>query len=72
MEQDDPQLYTTKIKYIEENSVEGMELTFSEDVYVNGKLVDVRRMHSASVYCTELLFILVYCRWLISSATGAT
>jgi hypothetical protein len=38
-ETDDPELYKTKIKYIEENDIEGMELTFSEEEYsvgVNG------------------------------------
>ncbi|XP_053395047.1 apoptosis-resistant E3 ubiquitin protein ligase 1-like [Mercenaria mercenaria] len=32
-ETDDPELYKTKIKYIEENDIEGMELTFSEEEY---------------------------------------
>ncbi len=31
----------SKIKYIEENTVEGMELMFSEDVYEGGALVKV-------------------------------
>ncbi|XP_052269096.1 apoptosis-resistant E3 ubiquitin protein ligase 1-like isoform X1 [Dreissena polymorpha] len=35
-ETDDPELYKTKIKYIEENDIEGMELTFSEEEYVVG------------------------------------
>ncbi|KAL3873875.1 hypothetical protein ACJMK2_036958 [Sinanodonta woodiana] len=32
-ETDDPDLYKSKIKYIEENDIDGMELTFSEEVY---------------------------------------
>lgn len=35
-ETDDPELYKTKIKYIEENDIEGMELTFSEEEYCSG------------------------------------
>lgn len=35
-ETDDPELYKTKIKYIEENDIDGMELTFSEEEYVPG------------------------------------
>ena len=37
-EQDDPELYVSKVKYIEENSVEDMGMTFSEEEYVEGKL----------------------------------
>lgn len=41
-EQDDPQLFLSKIKYIEENDVSDMELTFSEDEYDSeGHLVRV-------------------------------
>ena len=40
-EQDDPELYTSMVCYLEENSVEGLDLTFSEDVYECGKLVKV-------------------------------
>lgn len=36
-ETDDPELYKTKIKYIEENDIEGMELTFSEEEYIAGQ-----------------------------------
>ena len=32
-ETDDPELYTSKIKYIEENDINDMELTFSEEEY---------------------------------------
>ncbi|WAR20444.1 AREL1-like protein [Mya arenaria] len=35
-ETDDPELYKTKIKYIEENDIEGMELTFAEEEYLPG------------------------------------
>ncbi|XP_071161964.1 apoptosis-resistant E3 ubiquitin protein ligase 1-like isoform X1 [Mytilus edulis] len=38
-ETDDPDLYKTKIKFIEDNSIEDMDLTFSEDEYVDGHLV---------------------------------
>lgn len=39
-EQDDPELFVSKIKYILENDVTDMELTFSEEEYdSNGKLV---------------------------------
>lgn len=42
-EQDDPQLYLSKIKYIEENDVADMELTFSEEEYdEKGRQVGVR------------------------------
>ena len=41
-EQDDPQLYLSKIKYIEDNDVSDMELTFSEDEYDGkGQLIRV-------------------------------
>ena len=41
-EHDDPPLFLTKIKYIEENDVSDMELTFSEDEYdEQGKLLRV-------------------------------
>ncbi|GAB6024585.1 hypothetical protein CHUAL_009733 [Chamberlinius hualienensis] len=40
-EQDDPDLYVTKIKYIIENDVDEVDLRFSEDVYEEGKLVEV-------------------------------
>lgn len=41
-EHDDPQLYLSKIKYIEEHDVSDMELFFSEDEYdEQGKLVRV-------------------------------
>ena len=41
-EQDDPQLFLSKIKYIEENDVTDMELTFSEDDYDDkGQLIRV-------------------------------
>ncbi|XP_013781434.2 apoptosis-resistant E3 ubiquitin protein ligase 1-like isoform X1 [Limulus polyphemus] len=41
-EQDDPDLYVSKIRYILENDVEDMELTFTEEEYDNnGQLVKV-------------------------------
>lgn len=42
-ETDDPEFFTTKISYIEQNDVEDMELTFSEEVYNDqGQLIKVR------------------------------
>lgn len=39
---DDPELYKTKIKYIIENDIEEMDLTFSEEEYSpEGHLVKV-------------------------------
>ena len=32
-ETDDPELYTTKIKYIKENDVSDLELVFAEEVF---------------------------------------
>ena len=40
-EQDDPELYLTKIRYIEENDVNDMELTFSEEEYEGSTLSKV-------------------------------
>lgn len=41
-EQDDPELYLGKVKFILENDVEGMELTFTEEEYdPMGKLLKV-------------------------------
>jgi hypothetical protein len=34
-------LYKTKIKFIEDNSIEDMELTFIEEEYSDGQLVRV-------------------------------
>ena len=50
-EQDDPELYVTKIKYIEENDVNDMELVFAEEEYVDGRLDKViietiRKIHN--------------------------
>jgi len=47
-ETDDPMLYKSKIRYIEENNIEDMELTFSEEEYEDGQLVRVR-IHLYSV-----------------------
>lgn len=45
-EQDDPQLFLSKIKYIEENDVSDMELMFTEDEYdETGHLVRVNIFH---------------------------
>jgi hypothetical protein len=42
-EQDDPDLFTTKIKYILENDVEDMEMVFAEEQYSEGgKVEEVR------------------------------
>lgn len=39
---DDPELYKTKVKYIIENDIEEMDLTFSEEEYSpEGHLVKV-------------------------------
>ena len=36
-ETDDPELYKTKIKFIEQNDIEGdIELSFSEEEYIQG------------------------------------
>ena len=44
-ETDDPELYKTKIRYIEENDVSDMELTFSEEEYSeSGQLFRVRHI----------------------------
>ena len=40
-ETDDPELYKSKIKFIEDNSIEDMELNFTEEEYVDGQLVKV-------------------------------
>jgi hypothetical protein len=41
-EQDDPELYISKVKYILDNPVEPMELTFSEEEYSStGQLLKV-------------------------------
>ena len=41
--QDDPDLYVSKIKYIEENNVDDMDLVFSEEEYKDGHLDKVGR-----------------------------
>lgn len=41
-ESDDPELYLRKVKFILENDVEGLELTFTEEEYdPSGKLLKV-------------------------------
>ncbi|ESO94312.1 hypothetical protein LOTGIDRAFT_215855 [Lottia gigantea] len=40
-ESDDPELYKTKIKFIEDNDINDMDLTFSEDEYINGQLTKI-------------------------------
>lgn len=40
-ETDDPELYKSKIRYIEENDIEGMDLTFSEEEYSSTGVVKV-------------------------------
>ena len=47
-EQDDPELYKTKIKFIAENDVDDMELTFAEEVYADGRLEKVNKMVKTS------------------------
>ena len=37
-EHDDPELYMTKVCYIEDNDVDDMELVFAEDEYKHGQL----------------------------------
>lgn len=41
LEQDDPSLYVSKVKYILENSVQDMDLVFAEEEYEAGRLVRV-------------------------------
>ena len=41
-EQDDPELYISKIKYIKENDVDDMDLSFVEEEFKDGKLEKVR------------------------------
>jgi hypothetical protein len=45
-EQDDPELYLRKIKFILENDVDSMELTFVEEEYELGKLIKVGRVQT--------------------------
>ena len=45
-EQDDPELYLTKIRYIEENDVNDMELVFAEEEYEGSSLVRVFTNHA--------------------------
>ena len=45
-EQDDPELYLTKIRYIEENDVNDMELVFAEEEYEGSSLVRVFINHA--------------------------
>lgn len=40
-EQDDPDLYVTKVQFIEKNDVEDMELVFAEEEYKDGKIEKV-------------------------------
>lgn len=49
-EQDDPDLYLSKVKYILENDVEEMELYFVEEEYDNdGQLLKVEVVKAPSV-----------------------
>ena len=49
-ETDDPEYFTTKISYIENNDVDDMELTFAEEVYsAQGQLVKVRKFFAYSL-----------------------
>ena len=41
-EQDDAELYVSKIKFILENDVTELQLTFTQEVYRDGKLSQVR------------------------------
>ena len=48
---DDPQLYLSKVKYIEENDVTNMELTFVDEEYdENGQLLKVKKSLPLSFY----------------------
>lgn len=40
-EMDDPELYKTKVRFIEENDIDDMELTFMEEEYSDGQLQQV-------------------------------
>ena len=52
-EQDDPELYLTKIRYIEENDVNDMELVFAEEEYEGSSLVRVFINHSLYSIITQ-------------------
>jgi hypothetical protein len=67
-EQDDPELYLRKVKFILENDVDGMELTFSEEEYDDhtGKLVKV------FVFWRHFIFSTLFCRHLIVDTYLAT
>ena len=52
-EQDDPDLYVTKVKYIEENTVDGMELVFAEEEYKNGSLDRVGKLNSMRLWLSK-------------------
>ena len=51
-EQDDPDLYVTKIRFIEENDVEDMDLTFQEEEYRDGRLDKV--MHIIWIFYYDI------------------
>ena len=53
-EQDDPQLYLSKIRYIEDNDVTDMELTFSEDEYDEGGHLVRVKTHTQKKLTTHL------------------
>lgn len=61
-EQDDPDLYLSKIKYILENDVEEMELYFVEEEYdKDGQLLKVRSYY---IFIYVTLFKFIYYRQL--------
>ena len=57
-EQDDPQFYLSKVKYIEENDVSNLEMTFSEEEYsADGQLLRVNPPPPPLFFIFYFLFI---------------
>ena len=49
-EQDDPELYISKIKYIKENDVDDMELSFVEEEFKDGRLEKVQYIQQSHAF----------------------
>lgn len=59
-EQDDPQFYLSKVKYIEENDVSDLEITFSEEEYSgDGQLVRVNVSSISSAFLFDSWIVLI-------------
>ena len=57
-EQDDPQLFLSKIKFIEDNDVSDMDLTFSEEEYDDkGQLIRVNVFSCGFIYSRNLHYL---------------